>query len=230
MSNPLGKQFLLQLNNILIVGALVVGGFFTLPIILGFGYAFGGFIPYGVVCNKSDTLFTGEISERDYTTFLMNRGCDADKEVRRLVVEKGWPSLVDLISAKLAGKSVDVNSTNVSSDTFLMIAGSIRATTRTFRWPEIHRDDCPVDQYCATQTFWGKDVFGRLFAWISNSYFAWFIPIFSDSIFSGAGVLISVLSYGPIFATLLFLAYSVGTIVMGILVTRLINKFIGSEA
>jgi hypothetical protein len=40
--------------------ALMFGALFAAPYVVGYGIAFGGYVPYGVVCNRKMICFLGE--------------------------------------------------------------------------------------------------------------------------------------------------------------------------
>ena len=213
MANAIAKpQFFVK---VLLVIAMISGGLLLFPLVVGYGFAFGGYIPYGVVCKQNDDLFSGKIKAENYITFLMNRGCDFDAEVKRIFLDPKvlLPSVVPDRVLGILQKRI----TATTSDEVLA-AGIVFNEIRTFRWPK-EMNGCSPDDYCP-QDAWGKDPVSKLFNFLETSYASYFAPVLSTAILNGATLLISVCDYGPIFCAALSLAYAGFLSLIGILVAK----------
>lgn len=203
--------------------ALIVGALFAAPYVVGYGIAFGGFVPYGVVCNTKDDLFSGRIDPDNYATFLMNRGCDYQTEIRRILANDPEFKNVD------ANRVIGIIRNGASSDHAaqeILVADVAKGVSRTFRAPETE-GSCGTGigaEYCALSRFWGDDIVSRLFESLSGSYLAYFLPRMSESIFGGVELLIRVTRLGTAFGAVLFVAYA---LVIG-LVSAAAIRMVGS--
>ena len=189
--------------------ALIVGGLFFAPYVAGYGIAFGGYVPFGVVCNTKDDLFSGRIDPRDYAAFLMNRGCDYRAEVRRILAGdasfKGFDAN-RVISIIEQGAAPD----NTAQE--ILMADVVKGVSRTFKAPETG-DSCgrgEASAYCASNRFWGDDIISSFFAKVSAAYLMYFLPRMSDAIFEGVDVLIKFSRLGTVFGAGMFVAYALG--------------------
>jgi hypothetical protein len=202
--------------------ALIIGGLIAAPYLVGYGIAFGGYVPYGVVCNTKDDLFSGRIDPRDYATFLMNRGCDYNAEITRILVD---PTFKDVdahrvISIIKSGAAPD------NSAHEILVADVVKGVSRTFKAPQTE-DSCgrgEASAYCASNRFWGDDIISSFFAKVSAAYLTHFLPRMSDAIFDGANLLINFSRLGTVFGAALFVGYA---LVIGI-VSGFAIRMIGS--
>lgn len=187
--------------------ALIFGALFAAPYVVGYGIAFGGYVPYGVVCNTKDDLFSGRIDPDNYATFLMNRGCDYHAEIRRILASDPEFRNVD------ANKVVGIIRNGAASDHAaqeILVAEVAKGVSRTFRAPETE-GSCGTGrgaEYCALSRFWGDDIISRFFESVSGLYLAYFLPRMSESIFDGVELLIRFSRLGTAFGAVLFIAYA----------------------
>ncbi|CCJ08685.1 hypothetical protein [Methylocystis sp. SC2] len=195
----------------LIAGAVwlasIVGALFAAPYVVGYGIAFGGYVPYGVVCNTKDDLFSGRIDPDNYAAFLMNRGCDYQAEIRRVLASDPYFRNVDAnrVIAIIRHDVASDNSTQESS-----AADVARGVSRTFRFPDAE-DSCGTGtgaEYCALSRFWGDDLISRFFENVSGLYLSYFLSRMSEAIFDGVELLIRLTRLGTAFGALLFVAYA----------------------
>jgi hypothetical protein len=200
--------------------AVLLGvGMFVAPYVVGYGIAFGGYVPYGVVCKTKDDLFSGKIDSNDYTTFLMNRGCEYDKEIARLLAEpdyKGFDTqfLMELIkNPDLKGRSADE----------ILVADAVKATAGKFKTPEWGE---PCDfmksgaDNCGLAGVYGSDPVSNAASSIGDAYLGFFLPRMSDSIFEGAAALVDAIRKGPIFGAALSVIYALAILLLGALATK----------
>jgi hypothetical protein len=186
--------------------ALIIGGLIAAPYVVGYGIAFGGYVPYGVVCNTKDDLFSGRIDPRNYVTFLMNRGCDYNAEIMRILVD---PTFKDVDAHRVIG-IIKGGAAPDNSAHEILVADVVKGVSRSFRTPET-ADSCGRGDgsgYCATSDFWGDDIISSFFANVSASYLTYFLPRMSDAIFDGANLLINFSRLGTVFGAGLFVGYA----------------------
>jgi hypothetical protein len=186
--------------------ALIIGGLIAAPYLVGYGIAFGGYVPYGVVCNTKDDLFSGRIDPRDYATFLMNRGCDYNAEITRILVD---PTFKDVDAHRVIG-IIKSGATPDNSAHEILVADVVKGVSRTFKAPETE-DSCgrgEASAYCASNRFWGDDIISSFFAKVSAAYLTYFLPRMSDAIFDGANLLINFSRLGTVFGAGLFVGYA----------------------
>jgi hypothetical protein len=186
--------------------ALIIGGLIAAPYLVGYGIAFGGYVPYGVVCNTKDDLFSGRIDPRDYATFLMNRGCDYNAEITRILVD---PTFKDVDAHRVIG-IIKSGATPDNSAHEILVADVVKGVSRTFKAPETE-DSCgrgEASAYCASNRFWGDDIIPSFFAKVSAAYLTYFLPRMSDAIFDGANLLINFSRLGTVFGAGLFVGYA----------------------
>lgn len=187
--------------------ALIVGALFAAPYVVGYGIAFGGFVPYGVVCNTKDDLFSGRIDPDNYATFLMNRGCDYQAEIRRILASDPEFKNVD------ADTVIRIIRNGAASDHAaqeIFVAHVAKGVSRAFRAPATE-GSCGTGrgaEYCAPSRFWGDDIVSRFFESVSGLYLAYFLPRMSESIFDGVELLIRFSRLGTAFGAVLFIAYA----------------------
>ncbi|MGJ0454344.1 MAG: hypothetical protein ACR65T_14115 [Methylocystis sp.] len=202
--------------------ALIIGGLIAAPYVVGYGIAFGGYVPYGVVCNTKDDLFSGRIDPRDYATFLMNRGCDYNAEITRILVD---PTFEDVDAHRVIG-IIKGGATPDNSAHEILVADVVKGVSRTFKAPETE-DSCgrgEASAYCASNRFWGDDIISSFFAKVSAAYLTYFLPRMSDAIFDGANLLINFSRLGTVFGAGLFVGYA---LVIGI-VSGFAIRMVGS--
>ncbi|MBG0798888.1 hypothetical protein IYX23_14565 [Methylocystis sp. L43] len=202
--------------------ALIIGGLIAAPYVVGYGIAFGGYVPYGVVCNTKDDLFSGRIDPRNYATFLMNRGCDYNAEIMRILVD---PTFKDVDAHRVIG-IIKSGATPDNSAHEILVADVVKGVSRTFKAPETE-DSCgrgEASAYCASNRFWGDDIISSFFANVSASYLTYFLPRMSDAIFDGANLLINFSRLGTVFGAGLFVGYA---LVIGI-VSGFAIRMVGS--
>jgi hypothetical protein len=194
-------------------------GLFAAPYVVGYGIAFGGYVPYGVVCKTKDDLFSGKIDSNDYTTFLMNRGCKYDDEIARLLAEPDYKRfdtqfVKELIkNPALTGRSADE----------IMVVDAVKATARRFKPPEW---GAPCDflrsgaDNCGLASVWGSDPVSNAASRIGDAYLSFFLPRMSDSIFEGAAALVDAIRKGPVFGGALSVIYALAILLLGTLATK----------
>ncbi|WP_442753446.1 hypothetical protein ACNHKD_10565 [Methylocystis sp. JAN1] len=196
---------------VLLLGA----GLYLAPYVVGYGIALGGYVPYGVVCNTKDDLFSGKIDLDDYATFLMNRGCKYDEEIKRLLadyknVDAQYVS--DLVrNPNLRGRSADE----------IMVTDAVKATARKFKAP-LGGGCGPASDadYCGLAGNFNDDLVSRAFRSLGDAYLGFFLPRMSDSIFEGAAALVDVSRKGPVFGAALFVAYALALLILSTLATK----------
>lgn len=207
--------------------ALIIGGLFLAPYVVGYGIAFGGYVPYGVVCNTKDNLFSGRIDPDDYAAFLMNRGCDYRAELRRILADEAIFRNVD------ANRIMSIIEQGAASDSTaqeLIVADVAKGVSRTFKAPETGNScgTAEASAYCGSSRFWSDDVISNIFAKVSAAYLAYFLPRMSDAIFDGVDVLIKFSRLGTVFGAGLFVAYALGIGIVSGVAIRMVGSIIKS--
>jgi len=194
-------------RRVLAISALISGLVVGAPFILGYGVAFGGYIPYGVVCKEKDDLFSGTVKASNYIVFLMNRGCDFNDAISDILRnDLDIPKYIDLdrIIKLLNGKLPLSSATNLE----ILFADMARSKIRTFKWPK-NKPTCPQDDsLCGIQYPWVHDLVEDLFILIGSLYSGYFLSTFSTCVFNGASLLVAFSNLGTVFRMTLFLIYA----------------------
>jgi hypothetical protein len=225
-----GRERLRFITPILVVVVCAM----ALPFALGYVYAWTWVIPYTSVCKES--LFQSDFTAEEYHNYLLNHGCDVDKEIRRFVSEY-YASLDkplnDFPSQSIPGpgptqtppQQVEATAermvliydgkAQLQSATEVTLSDEVRFYMNGFRSFEFPNQDCALGAFCTSKTFWGDDIISRFFAWIGDKYLSFAMPLLLTAIGYGATQVADFWAQGPLLRGGLILAYAIATGLLG---------------
>lgn len=212
----------MKTGGLLKVGEVALGIVLVLaclPFVIGFGYAMVSLPIYGGVCEFKN-VFSDKITPDGYRAFLLNRGCNLDEEIKRVVG--------DATDGRRAGdKFVEVyhGVPHALSGDEESLMHAVRAELRLFR-PLKMSTDCGTGIYCPQSTFFGDDVISNLFASVWNKYALYAVPSFVFAVNMGADFLVGILRMGSVAQGFLFLLYAGASLVIIDVLGKLAFDFI----
>jgi hypothetical protein len=200
------------------------------PFVLGFAYSLLGVPAYGLVCGDWQGILKGTISADGYRVFLMNRGCDLDEEIRRILQRdfstRSDSEMVQIVKGERKWESADE----------ILTADGVRAVLRTFRpiiiCGELNRRTPAAGErpnassraegsltatslgsinacYRGVHQYFNEDIVGALFGWMAGLYAAYLVLNLNWSINLGADLINAFADTGPLVAVVLILAYMI---------------------